>query len=384
MRRRSFLRSALGLIAAACAAPAAAPSRAATASTSLAPRASPTSTPTPTPAPSPTAQVPVGTIDTHAHLASAAQLTQAVIDAAVQGALDTMPKNGLQLSLLIPQPNRVPQYDYEVFAPIVQKYPDRFAFGGGGGKLNPLIQQAVAAGTVSADLQRQFEATAREIVAAGAAGFGEFAALHLSFASWHPYEAAPADHPLFLLLADIAADANMPIDLHMEAVAQSVPLSATPFGRQPHPTQNNPATIPATMPGFERLLEHNRKARIVWAHAGWDNTGERSVGAMRTLLQKHPNLYMQLKIDPTAPPPNRPIEPPISPVKAEWSDLLRELPDRFLIGSDVFYAPPNDARFGGDNYLLQMRLVPAFLRGLPADLRRKVGYDNVLAIYRLR
>ncbi len=70
-------------------------------------------------------------------------------------------------------------------------------------------------------------------------------------------------------------------------------------------------------------------------------------------------------------------------MKAEWIELIRELPDRFLIGSHVFCAPPNDARFGGDNYLLQMRLVLAFLRGLPADLRWKVGCANIPAIYRL-
>ena len=53
----------------------------------------------------------------------------------------------------------------------------------------------------------------------GALGFGEITALHLSFRRTHPFEETPPDHPLYVLLADIAARLGVPIDIHMEAVS---------------------------------------------------------------------------------------------------------------------------------------------------------------------
>jgi hypothetical protein len=94
---------------------------------------------------------------------------------------------------------------------------DRFAVLGGRGSLNAMIQDAITAGETSEKLRRKFEARAIAIIKDGAVGFGEMAAEHLSFFSEHPYESAPPDHPLFLLLADIAARLGVPIDLHMEA-----------------------------------------------------------------------------------------------------------------------------------------------------------------------
>ena len=55
----------------------------------------------------------------------------------------------------------------------------------------------------------------------GAAGFGEMAAEH--FSGGTPYQFAPPDHPLFLLLADIAARHDVPIDQHMNAVPRDGP-----------------------------------------------------------------------------------------------------------------------------------------------------------------
>lgn len=55
----------------------------------------------------------------------------------------------------------------------------------------------------------------------------------------------------------------MPIDIHMEAVPDDMPL---PLGLNP---SHNPGILKANISAFERLLSHNRKAKIIWAHAGW-------------------------------------------------------------------------------------------------------------------
>lgn len=261
------------------------------------------------------------------------------------------------------------------FMAVVQRFPDRFAYLAAGASLNAMIQQALRSGAVSPQLREGFQQTAEALVRGGAVGFGETTALHLSFNPNHPFETAPPDHALFLLLADIAARLDVPIDLHMEAVLQDKPL---------HPrlvflSRNNPSTLIANIAGFERLLQHNRNARIVWAHVGWDNTGDMTVGLLRRLLGAHPNLYLQLKIDnlPATFPANRPLDS-ANRLKPEWLDLIRSFPDRFVMGSDIFYTE------AGTVSNLTLQPLTSLLSQLPPDLALKVGFENVVRIYKLR
>src|SRR5438067_1035055 len=91
-------------------------------------------------------------------------------------------------------------------------------------------------------------------------------------ASTPSYQSVPTDNPLFMLLTDIAAAHNMPITLHMEAVSKTMPIPESWHVKNPP----NPAQLPANMAAFEKLLAHNPAAKIIWAHAGWDNTGDRT------------------------------------------------------------------------------------------------------------
>src|SRR5262249_49498476 len=153
----------------------------------------------------------------------------------------------------------------------------RFAFIAGGESLNPMIQ-GTDPSKVTPETIRQLEQEADAIVKAGAVGFGELAAEHFSSGRGnHPYESVSPDHPLLLALADTAAKTGLPIDLHMEAVPEDMP-----FPRRRGPP--NPDYVRANIPAFERLLAHNANAHIIWDHAGWDLTGERTVLLMRSLL----------------------------------------------------------------------------------------------------
>jgi hypothetical protein len=68
-----------------------------------------------------------------------------------------------------------------------------------------------------------------------------------------PYETAPPDHPLFLLQADIAAQRDVPIDLHMEAFPKRSPspLIGTsilcPIRRNPARTSLRSSAFPRTI-----------------------------------------------------------------------------------------------------------------------------------------
>ena len=57
----------------------------------------------------------------------------------------------------------------------------------------------------------------------------------------------------------------------------------------------NPPRLHANIAAFERLLAHNPRAKIIWDHAGWDNTGYRTADLCRRLLKDY---HIELPSDP--------------------------------------------------------------------------------------
>ena len=227
------------------------------------------------------------------------------------------------------------RYDSEIILAEVKKHPGKLAITGGGGSLNAMIMKSVATGDAGPEVQKEFKERAEELLRKGVIGFGEMTAEH--FDGFTPYQSAPPDHPLFLLLADLAAEHNVPIDLHMEAVPQDMSL---PAGLKSPP---NAPRLHANIAAFERLLSHNPRAKIIWAHLGSDFTGFRTVDLDRRLLQAHPNLYMEIKTDPGARRGSITRSPTTEKSSREWLKLFTEFPDRFVIGSDQHYPEPSDA-----------------------------------------
>jgi len=150
-------------------------------------------------------------------------------------------------------------------------------------------------------------------------------------------------------------------------------------------TPPNPASFQANLAAFERLLAHNRNARIVWAHAGSDMLGQWTVSLSRMLVAKHPNLFMSLRMVPGRAPQNHPLTPN-DQIKPEWRQLLNDFPDRFVIGGDQFFVSPGQR--GGHAVTVSQRSgvmrqrINMFLAALPESLARKIGYENAIRIYR--
>ncbi len=326
-------------------------------------------------------------IDTHDHLSGIlGRSGRSDYPGAARAALEVMDRLDIRRTLIMPPPQPpgfANLYTMEDLLGAARGHAGRFSVLGGGGSLNVMIQEAVSGGT-SAKLRREFEKRALAILAQGAVGFGEMTAEHLSLNPEHPYVSAPPDHPLFLLLADLAAAHGVPIDLHMEAVSEPLRLPSR-FSSPP-----NPATLAPNIPAFERLLAHNREARIIWVHAGWDNTGHRTAALSTALLQRHPNLYMSLRI--VSPPEGRPAHEPSltenrpvddhGKIKPEWLELLSAFPDRFLLGSDEFFLSPEIRRQRHPS-TGSAEATTGLLSQLPPDLAGKVGHENARRVFGL-
>ncbi|RJR33731.1 MAG: hypothetical protein C4576_27510 [Desulfobacteraceae bacterium] len=317
-------------------------------------------------------------IDTHNHLFGGSRRDENYLGAG-KTALSAMGNLGIRkMFLMAPpfSPDHPMVFDVEELLPVPRGSPDRFAILGGGGSLNTMIHHAHKEGVVSTELKERFRKRAVEILSKGAIGFGEFAVDHFSFAPDHPYESVPADHPLLLALADVAGERAAPIDIHMEAIPKDMPLpNRTVLTR----SGRNPSMLRANLSAFERLLGHNRRAPVIWAHAGWCNTGYRTADLCRELLSRNPNLYMSIKLSPESVQETRPITPDQKSIRPEWLELFREFPDRFVIGTDQFYGPPG-ARQIGPQKTEAMRV---FMDLLPQDMARQIGIDNPIRLFHL-
>lgn len=287
---------------------------------------------------------------------------------------------GRALVVVVPTPGQSGEDDYRDIRRAVGSHSDRLFLMAGGATLGPMIQQT-APDRVTERVRARFRARAEKILEQGAVGFGEMISYHLCMSNTHSFQQAAADHPLFFLLADIAAANDVPIDIHMEAVETEHDTPENLRGA----CRANPLRIVATVPGLEKLLSHNRDARIVWQHIGWDNVGQMRPALLRRLLESHPNLFLALRIEDRrrqvgggGPMPNRIVDRR-GQIQPGWRDLIVDFSDRVMIGSDEFFSPNADVRHPAASFVGTW----AVLDQLQPDLAVKIGHDNPARVYRL-
>ena len=223
--------------------------------------------------------------DVHMHVVGG---LRAEFDLAVKHALSEMDSYGIDKAVVFPPPFPRPgRFDYLDYVPALRRHPGRFGFLAGGGTLNPMIQNYRDPQSLTPAIRQSFTDQANRMLDDGAAGFGEIAALHLSLVPNHPFEQVSPVHPLFLSLVEIAGRRKAVIDLHMDPVTGT--STPTPSSLKVPP---NPHTLDENIRDFERLLAHDRDARIVWAHGGSDFTGNMTPALIHELMGRHPNLFM--------------------------------------------------------------------------------------------
>src|SRR6516164_9337838 len=110
-----------------------------------------------------------------------------------------------------------------------------------------MMLEAVRSNDTGPDRQRKVKELAETILNEGAAGFSEITPEHLAVASTQSYMHMAPDNPLMLTLVDVAAEHDVPILIHMEAVTRSGPMPQD-LNRPPNPSQ-----ITENITGLEKL-----------------------------------------------------------------------------------------------------------------------------------
>jgi predicted TIM-barrel fold metal-dependent hydrolase len=139
------------------------------------------------------------------------------------------------------------------------------------------------------------------------------------------------------------------------------------------------------VPPLERLLAAQRGARIVWQHIGWDNVGAMTPALLQGLLERHPNLFLGLRVEARTtrmggdgPMPNRLVDAQLK-LLPEWQAFMARNSERLVIGADDFISPEEGPPVPSQS----LNETWSILAQLPPEVARRIGGDNARRIYRL-
>ena len=113
----------------------------------------------------------------------------------------------------------------------------------------------------------------------------------------------------------------------------------------------------------ERLFRQWPQARVLWAHAGFEQPDR-----VRELLRRHPQLWCDLAF--------RSEHATAGKVDAAWRDAFNEFPGRFMVGTDTF--TPERWHYIGAH----ASHARAWLADLPQPLAEAIAWRNAEALLR--
>ncbi|MFC1598348.1 amidohydrolase family protein [Patescibacteria group bacterium] len=321
-------------------------------------------------------------VDTHMHIFPYVRAAGKDIKGAVANMLDTLDTQGVDRAMLMTVPSKVGQSTEadEQDTVAAASISDRLYYMGGGSVLGVMMQETDPA-DVTDEVKQEFRDKAVAILDDGAVGFGEMLLMHLCLTSTHSYQYVSPTHPLFLELADIAAEYDVPIEVHMEAVLEDKPM----LENLTRACAENPETMLGTINDFKELLAHNPDTRIVWQHIGWDNVGDMTIPLLRELMTENTNLYLSLKVE--ARPvqvqtrismPNRLIDEQGN-LRQQWIDLFEDYTNRFMIGADEFIPATGADGPGAPSFGQTWSMA----NQLPDSVRSEIIGENAARVYKL-
>jgi len=270
------------------------------------------------PAPARAASYAGPLIDAHSHLPSAR---------AIGGYVEAMPRHGVTRVVLLGV-GGVQKDDPAWLAAAARRHPDRVVAG------LPLPDPTDPA------------AAARLDAALGQGGVRVVGEVHLRQVGRRTIDRDPGD-PAFGRILDVLARHGVPVVIHYEL------------------------TDPAAA-ALEGALAAHRRATVVLAHAG-----EGPPARVEGLLARNPNLLVDLSGMHFQRRPALATE--TGPLDPAWKALIEKLPDRFLMGVDV-WAPRLFEPATLDRLLAWTRRILGELR---PDVAERVAWRNAAALFRL-
>jgi hypothetical protein len=163
-------------------------------------------------------------------------------------------------------------------------------------------------------------------------GLGEF----------HLYESANANGPVARKLMTLAEEKDLAVLAHVDDAAIDLLMANTP--------------------------SRGAKVRLIWAHTG---IGGAPVARVDQLLARYPRLMGELSYRPGLTCEGGKLCP-------EWRQLLLKYPTRFLVGSDTWI---NQRWQSYDDTMTGYR---TWLGDLPADIARRIAWENAAALFGLK
>ncbi len=163
-------------------------------------------------------------------------------------------------------------------------------------------------------------------------GIGEF----------HLYDSANANGHVARKLMTLAEEKDLAVLAHVDDVAIDLLMANTP--------------------------SKGRNARLIWAHTG---IGGAPAARVDQLMTRYPKLMGELSYRPGLTCDGGKLCP-------EWRQLIQKYPTRFLVGSDTWV---NQRWQYYDDLMKGYR---TWLGDLPADVARRVAWDNGAAVFGLR
>lgn len=164
---------------------------------------------------------------------------------------------------------------------------------------------------------------------------GDQAGPYKGIGEFHLYDSANANGPVARKLMQFAAKNKLAVLAHVDDTA------------------------------IDLLMAHAADARLIWAHTG---IGGAPVARVDALLGKYPQLMGELSYRPGLTCEGGKLCP-------EWRALLLKYPGRFMVGSDTWV---NQRWLYYDELMKGYR---SWLGDLPADVARKIAWNNAAGIY---
>lgn len=174
-------------------------------------------------------------------------------------------------------------------------------------------------------------------------GIGEISATHFPSAGFGETDFSPTGAMVTGIL-ELARKHRVPVLLHVESTR---------------------------MDELGTLLERFRDVNVVWAHGGYT-----PLFLARRMLQRHPNLYYELSARTW---PRHPRSPDYTILRdgerawPEWLQLVEEMPQRFLVGTDASHR-------SAESEAMKFASVQSFLRQLQPPARELVARGNLLRL----